>query len=159
AWNESNADILCYMDADLSTGLDAFPKLINAIKQGAAIAIGNRFDKNSILKRDLKREILSRGYSIVSKLFVKTRISDLQCVFKAISKKAKTELLPKVQNNFWFFDSELLIIAEKLGYPIAQIPVKWNESKRKSKVKVVQTILDYLKNLYSLRKRLKSQSL
>ena len=159
AWNESNADILCYMDADLSTGLEAFPRLVQAIRDGAVVATGNRFHRNSVIKRDLKRTLLSKGYSTIARLIVNTKIPDLQCGFKAISKKAKNELLPKVQNNVWFFDSELLVLAEKKGYSIAQVPVKWTESKRKSKVTVVQTIIDYLKNLYSLRTRLKKQGL
>ncbi len=159
AWNESSADILCYMDADLATGLDSLPKMITAIKQGSAVATGNRFDKSSIIRRDLHRLVLSRGYSQLAKLVVKTKINDLQCGFKAISKKAKNELLPKVKNNVWFFDSELLILAEKLGYPIAQIPVKWTESKRKSRVNIIMTVLEYLTNLYSLRKRLKNQGI
>lgn len=159
AWNERSADILCYMDADLSTDLTALPHLIDAIKKGAIVATGNRFHRNSIIKRDLKRTLLSKGYSKIARLIVNTKIPDLQCGFKAISKKAKNELLPKIHNNVWFFDSELLILAEKLGYPIAQIPVKWTESKRKSRVNIIMTVLEYLNNLYSLRKRLKNQGI
>ncbi len=158
AWNESDADILCYMDADLATDLSALPGLISAIKQGAAVATGNRFDKNAIVRRDLKRTILSKGYNTIAKLIVKTKISDLQCGFKAISKKAK-ELIPQAQDNAWFFDSELLILAEKQNYPVAQIPVKWTESKRTSKVHIANTATNYIKNLLALRKRLKKQGI
>ncbi len=159
AWNESNADIMCYMDADLSTHLSALPKMINAIKKGAAVATGNRFDKNSIVKRDLNRNILSKGYNAIAKLIVKTKIDDLQCGFKAINGKAKEELLPRAQDNAWFFDTELLILAEKQGYSVAQIPVKWTESKRSSRVNVVHTVTNYIKNLLALRKRLKKQGI
>jgi glycosyltransferase involved in cell wall biosynthesis len=157
AWNESDADIMCYMDADLSTDLAAFPKMIDAIKNGAVVATGNRLHKTALVKRDLNRTILSKGYNAIAKMIVKTKIDDLQCGFKAIGKKAKQELLPHVQDNVWFFDSELLILAEKQGYPVAQIPVKWTESKRTSRVHIVNTVTNYIKNLLALRKRLKKQ--
>lgn len=159
AWNESNADILCYMDADLATDLSALLPLIDAIKKGAVVATGNRFDKHSTVRRDLNRTILSKGYNAIAKMIVKTKIEDLQCGFKAISQKAKKELLPMTQDNAWFFDSELLILAEKQGYPIAQIPVKWTESKRTSRVHIVSTVTNYIKNLLALRKRLKKQGI
>lgn len=159
AWGESTADIMCYMDADLATDLNALPRMISAIKQGAAVATGNRFDRHSTVRRDLNRTILSKGYNTIAKLIVKTRIKDLQCGFKAISKKAKKELLPQVQDPSWFFDSELLILAEKQGYPIAQIPVKWTESQRTSRVRIINTVNNYVKNLLALRKRLKKQGI
>lgn len=159
AWNKSNADIMCYMDADLSTDLSAFPKMIDAIKSGAVVATGNRLHKTALVKRDLNRTILSKGYNTIAKMIVKTKIDDLQCGFKAIARKAKEKLLPQVQDNVWFFDSELLILAEKQGYPVAQIPVKWTESKRKSRVNIVNTATNYIKNLLALRKRLKKQGI
>ncbi len=124
AWGESAADIMCYMDVDLATGLDAFPVLIKSIKQGAAVATGNRYDLSSSIKRKLSRLILSYGYSTLARLIVKTQIRDLQCGFKAISRSTKEALLPLLSNPGWFFDTELLVWAEKLGYPIAQIPVR-----------------------------------
>jgi len=159
AWNESNADIMCYMDADLSTDLSALPKLIDAVKKGAVVATGNRLHKTALVKRDLNRTILSKGYNAIAKMIVRTKIDDLQCGFKAIGRKAKEKLLPQVQDNVWFFDSELLILAEKQGYPVAQIPVKWTESKRTSRVNVVNTATNYIKNLLALRKRLKKQGI
>lgn len=157
AWGKSNADILCYMDADLATDLEALPSLVNSIKNGAVVATGNRFHKNSVVGRGIKRTVLSKGYNILAKLIVGTRIPDLQCGFKAISKRAKLELLPKIQDNMWFFDSELLILAEKIGHPVAQVPVKWKDSERSSRVRIVNTAINYVKNLFALRKRLKSQ--
>jgi glycosyltransferase involved in cell wall biosynthesis len=159
AWNTSNADIMCYMDADLATDLEAFPRLVNSIKNGAVVATGNRFHKNSVVGRGIKRTTLSKGYNILAKFIVGTRIPDLQCGFKAISRRAKQELLPKIQDNVWFFDSELLIIAEKMGHPVAQVPVKWKDSERSSKVRIVNTAKNYINNLFALRKRLKKQGL
>lgn len=159
AWNSSDADILCYMDADLATGLEALPQLLNSIKKGAVVATGNRFHKNSVVKRGIKRQVLSKGYNIIAKLIVGTKIPDLQCGFKAIRKNAKETLLPNIQDNIWFFDSELLILAEKMGYPVAQVPVTWKDSKRTSKVHIVNTVTNYIKNLLKLRKRLKQQFL
>lgn len=159
AWGTSKADIMCYMDADLATGLEALPRLISSVKNGAVVATGNRFHRNSVVGRGIKRTTLSKGYNLLARFIVGTRIPDLQCGFKAISRRAKSELLPQVQNNTWFFDSELLVLAEKLRHPVAQIPVRWKDSERSSRVNIANTAADYIKNLFALRKRLKMQGI
>jgi len=149
-WLERNADILSYMDVDLSTNLESFPKLIEKIDNGADIAIGSRLIKGANTKRNLKREILSRGYNILIKILLGTKFSDAQCGFKAINKKAAIDLIPLIKDNSWFFDSELLILAEKRGYKIAEVSVEWIED-LDSRVKIFKTTLDDIKGLLRMK--------
>ena len=152
AWLESDADILTYMDVDLSTDLEAFPPMVRAIgEEGFDLAVGSRLMKGSdVSKRTLKREITSRSYNAIIKATFFTRFSDAQCGFKAISSSAAQVLVPKVLDQGWFFDSELLILAEKGGYRIKDIPVRWVDDPD-TRVRVVKTAIDDLKGLYRLR--------
>ncbi len=149
-WLESQSDIVSYMDVDLSTDLSAFPPLIEAITAGSDVAIGSRLSSGARVKRSLKREIASRVYNIIIKIIHQTRFSDAQCGFKAISRKAAGELLPLVKDNEWFFDTELLILAEKRGYRIKEIPVKWVEDPD-STVKIMNTAYKDIKGLIRLK--------
>jgi len=129
SWLESGADILSFMDADLSTNLRHFPELIDAlITERNDIAIGSRLIKGNAVKRSIKRDFVSRTYNILLKLFFLNRFSDAQCGFKVIRKEAANRLIPMIRDDSWFFDSELLIIAEKLGYKIKEIPIEWKEN-------------------------------
>ena len=152
AWLESDADILTYMDVDLSTDLAAFPPMVQAIgEEGFDLAVGSRLMKDSsVSKRTLKREITSRSYNVIIKAAFFTRFSDAQCGFKAISSSAAQALVPKILDQGWFFDSELLILAEKGGYRIKDIPVRWVDDPD-TRVRVVKTAIDDLKGLYRLR--------
>ena len=152
AWLESDADILTYMDVDLSTGLDAFPALVRAIgEEGFDLAIGSRLMKGSVVrKRSLKREVTSRTYNLIIKAIFFTRFSDAQCGFKAISRNAVQFLVPKVEDQGWFFDSELLILAEKGGFRIRDVAVEWMDDPD-SRVRVIKTATDDLKGLLRLR--------
>lgn len=149
-WLETQSDIVSYMDVDLSTDLSAFPPLIGAIIEGNDIAYGSRLSSGARVKRSLKREIASRIYNIIIKLIHQTRFSDAQCGFKAMSRKAAGELLPLVKDNEWFFDTELLILAEKRGYRVKEIPVKWTEDPN-STVKIINTAYKDIKGLIRLK--------
>lgn len=149
-WLESASDIVSYMDVDLSTDLFAFPLLIEAIAGGSDIAIGSRLSSGSRVERSIKREISSRAYNLIIKLIHQTHFNDAQCGFKAISRKAASELLPLTRDNEWFFDTELLILAEKKGYRIKEIPVKWTEDPG-STVKIFNTAYKDLKGLLRLK--------
>lgn len=140
------------MDADLSTNLNYLPELIKAIEiEGYDISIGSRLSKNSIVRiRSFLREFLSKSYNILIKLMFFTSFNDSQCGFKALNKNLVKNVLPIVRDNNWFFDTELLIIAEKMGYKIKQIPVRWIDY-TSSKVKILKTIIDDLKGLLRLR--------
>lgn len=150
AWLESAADIVSYMDVDLSTELAAFPKLIQAIEEGYDIAIGSRLLPGSSVKRSFKRELTSRSYNFVIKAMFFTKFSDAQCGFKALSSKAAQELVPLIQDQAWFFDTELLILAEKKGYRIREIPVVWIEDPD-TRVAIAKTVFADLKGLLRLR--------
>jgi hypothetical protein len=149
------------MDADLATNLNDLPRLISAIaKEGYDVAYGSRFAKGAKVERSLLRKIFSFSYRLIAKLLLNLKISDLPCGFKAINKKVRDELLSKIKSQAWFFDSELLILAEKLGYKIAEIPVNWREPKelgRSSQVKIISLSLDYFKKILAIKKRLKCQ--
>ena len=152
AWLESKADVVCYMDVDLSTDLEALPPLIAAIaEQGHDVAIGSRLMKGSEVElRTLKREIISRCYNLVIKLAMFTRFSDAQCGFKALSRRAVDEIIPLTKDVGWFLDTEILVIAEKRGYRIAEIPVHWRDDPD-SRVNVVKTAWGDIKGLARLR--------
>lgn len=149
-WRESKADILSYMDVDLSTDLKHFPPLIRSLTSGFDIAIGSRLLPNSkVYNRTLKREIISRGYNILIKLMFRTRFSDAQCGFKAVTKKVARELLPLIEDNEWFMDSELLIVGEKAGYKIYEEAVTWRDDPGTT-VKVLSTAIKDLRGLWRL---------
>jgi glycosyltransferase involved in cell wall biosynthesis len=151
-WTESRADILSYMDVDLSSNLYAFPPLIEAlISGGFDIGIGSRLLKASTTSRSLKREVVSRTYNLLVKAFFFTKFSDAQCGFKAITKETAGRLLPNVEDTGWFFDTELLVIAEKLGYRIFDLPVSWVED-MDSRVKIVRTAMDDIQGLIRVRR-------
>ena len=151
AWIQSKADVMCYMDVDLSTNLQSLLPLVNAIaNQEADISIGSRLIKGSkVVNRTLKREVLSRGYILIIKLMFFVKFSDAQCGFKAISRKTAQVLLPQIKDKGWFFDSEMLIIGEKNGFKIKEIPVNWVDDPD-SRVNVIKTASGDLKGLFRL---------
>ena len=149
-WLKSNAKVLAYMDIDLSTKLENFPLLVDAIiNKNYDIAIGSRLLlKSKIYKRPVYREILSRGLNILIKLLFYTKFSDAQCGFKAISGKRKN-LINLIKDDKWFFDSELLIIAEKSNLKIYEEPVIWVDNPG-STVRVIGTVTGDLFGLVRL---------
>lgn len=152
AWTASDADIVSYMDVDLSTNLNAFLPLIDAlVKDGYHVAIGSRLKKGAMVTRQWKREIISRIYNLLIKLmFPRRRFSDAQCGFKALTRQAVRELVPEVKDQAWFFDSELLLRAEQHGYKIFEVPVAWIED-LDSRVKIAKTAWEDIKGLVRVR--------
>lgn len=164
AWSEYEADIYVYMDIDLATDLKYLEFLIKAVdKEGCDLATGSRLKRGAEVERSIGREISSRIYNLILKIFFPSySIKDSQCGFKAISQKIKEQILPKVKNSGWFFDTELLIYSFYRGYRIKEIPVNWKEErfvKRKSTVKFFQTVLDCLKEIIKLKINLIKNSL
>lgn len=153
AWLESPADIVSYMDVDLSTNLEAFPRLVASLEQGYDVATGSRLLPQSRVRRGLKREVLSRTYNLLIRATFLTQFHDAQCGFKALRREAARELVPLVENNNWFFDTELLILAARRGYRIKEIPVTWSDDPD-SRVRIVRTVSEDLKGLARLRWRL-----
>ncbi len=150
-WLESPMEVVSYMDVDLSTDLDAFPALIGAIaEEGYDVAIGSRLAPESRVTRSLKRRVLTRGYNLLIKGMFLTRFGDAQCGFKAVSRQAVQRVVPLIEDNNWFFDTELLILAEKLGYRVKDVPVSWVEDPD-TRVKIGGTITEDLRGLLRLR--------
>ncbi len=153
AWLESDADAMCYMDVDLSTDLAALLPLAKAVlEEGYDVATGSRMTRGSQIVRSLRREITSRGLIFLIKVLFLSKLSDTQCGFKAISRQAAHELLPRVENEEWFFDTELLLLAEKGGYRVKDIPVRWVEDPD-SRVNVWKTVAEDLRGLLRMRFR------
>ena len=154
AWLESDAEVLCYMDVDLSTDLKSLPEIVDAVAEGGYdLAIGSRLLKDSdVVGRTLKREITSRGYSLLFRSMFCTGFRDAQCGFKAIKRDAAQKLVPLVVDNAWFFDSELLIIAEKNGFRIKEVPVRWVDDPD-TRVRIISTAWEDIKGLLRLRFR------
>ena len=157
-WNNFSADVYCFMDADLATDLEALPVLIQAIVVGSDIAVGSRYHPDSRVDRAFARKIFSLGYRLALKMLVGLKVKDAPCGFKAINSKIKDILLPTVENNQWFFDSELLILADHQGYQIKEIPVIWADPREgvdKSRVKPWSLAWAYLSEILKLKRRLK----
>lgn len=150
-WLAGQADILSFMDVDLSTGLDAFPPLISAVAdEGFGVAIGSRLLRRAVVTRSLERRILTRGYNTLVRSLFQTSFTDAQCGFKAATREVAHRVLPLVEDLHWFFDTEFLVLAEKLGYRIKEIPVTWEEDERTS-VRMASTIASDLRGLARLR--------
>lgn len=155
AWQSEPAGIYAFMDADLATDLSALPPLIAAIKEGNNLALGSRRLKLSKARRSWARRLFSWGYYLAAKIILGTKITDLACGFKVIDAKVKDVLLPQILDNSWFFDSELVLLAEQQGFKIKQLPVIWSEvgaGSRPSQVKTWKLARDYLRQLWRLRK-------
>ena len=150
AWLRSTSDILCYMDVDLSTDLLHLPEIIDSVSGEYDIAVGSRLSKESQVKRSVRREIISQSYNLIIKTLFFTQFPDAQCGFKAITNKAAHQIVPFIKNNYWFFDTELLLIAAKRGFRIRSIPVKWDEDPSSS-VRVMSTAWEDIKGLLRLR--------
>lgn len=152
AWTRSTADVCAYMDVDLSTELAALRRIIDPIlEEGYDVATGSRLHKGrSQVTRSKKRYLLSKTYNIMVRWTLNTRIRDHQCGFKAASRRAIERVVPQIQDQTWFFDTELLVLAEKQGYRVAEVPVRWIED-QDSRVKIVKTAWDDIKGILRLR--------
>ena len=148
AWSHSASPVVAYMDVDLSTDLSAFLPLVAPLLSGHSdVAIGSRLTAGSSVARAPKREIISRSYNLILRTVFATQIRDAQCGFKAVRTDIATRLLPAVEDNAWFFDTELLLLAERNGLRIHQVPVDWIDDPD-SRVHVAQTARDDLRGAY-----------
>ena len=139
AWLRSDAPVLVYMDVDLSTDLAALLPLVAPLISGHSdLAIGTRLSRSSRVVRGVKREVISRGYNLLLRRTLATSLSDAQCGFKAIRGDVARRLLPLVEDAGWFFDTELLVLAERAGLRIHEVPVDWIDDPD-SRVDIVAT--------------------
>jgi glycosyltransferase involved in cell wall biosynthesis len=152
AWTTSDADVVSYMDVDLSTNLESLLPLVAPIMSGhSELAIGTRLVRQAHVRRRPKREVLSRGYNALVHLGFRAQFSDAQCGFKAVRGDIARLLLPLVVDDGWFFDTELLLLAQRNGLRIHEVPVDWVED-LDSRVDVGQTIIDDLRGLVRVRR-------
>ncbi|CAO5156650.1 dolichyl-phosphate beta-glucosyltransferase [Frankia sp. AiPs1] len=150
AWSESSAPVLAYMDVDLSTDLAALLPLVAPLITGhSELAIGTRLSRASRVVRGPRREVISRCYNMILRGTLAARFSDAQCGFKAIRSDAAAALLPLVEDTGWFFDTELLVLAERSGMRIHEVPVDWVDDPD-SRVDVVATAVADLKGVARL---------
>jgi putative flippase GtrA len=155
-WSSSDAAVLAYMDVDLSTDLSALLPLVAPLVSGHSdVAIGSRLDRNARVVRGPKRELISRSYNALLHVVLRTRFSDAQCGFKAIRADRARALLPLVRDRAWFFDTELLVLAERAGLRIYEVPVDWVDDPD-SRVDIVATALADLRGVARLVRDLRS---
>ena len=149
-WGSSRAAVLAYMDVDLSTGLEALLPLVAPLVSGHSdLAIGTRLSRGAQVVRGPKREVISRGYNLLLRAALGVRFSDAQCGFKAIRAGAARALLPQVRDSGWFFDTELLVLAERSGLRIHEVPVDWVDDPD-SRVDILDTAVADLKGIVRL---------
>jgi putative flippase GtrA len=150
AWGRSAAEVLVYMDVDLSTDLRALLPLVAPLVSGHSdVAIGSRLAPTSRVRRGLKRELISRGYNRLLRWTLRARFSDAQCGFKAIRRDVARQLLPRVEDTGWFFDTELLMLAQRDGRRVHEVPVDWVDDPD-SRVDVVRTAVEDLRGILRL---------
>ncbi len=158
AWTKSQADIVAYCDVDISTELEALEKVCRAIhEEGYDIAVGSRLSRESQVTRGFKREFISRAYNLFIKAVLFTSFADAQCGFKAVSRRIVDEIVPEVRDQAWFFDTELLVLAEKRGYRVKDVPVHWVDDDD-SRVKIVSTAWEDIKGVMRVRRYLWSRA-
>lgn len=159
AWMKSPADVVAYMDVDLSTDLSALMPLVASVMSGHSdLAIGSRLASSSRVIRSRKREFVSRAYNLLLRGVLGARFSDAQCGFKAVRADVARELLPLVADTGWFFDTELLVIAERVGLRIHEVPLDWIDDPD-SRVDIVPTAIDDVKGCWRLGRALATGAL
>ncbi|MCB5168905.1 bifunctional glycosyltransferase family 2/GtrA family protein [Streptomyces bambusae] len=147
-WTQSDAPVLAYMDVDLSTDLNAVLPLVAPLISGHSdLAIGTRLARSSRVVRGPKREFISRAYNLILRSSLAARFSDAQCGFKAIRREVAERLLPLVEDTGWFFDTEMLVLAERAGLRIHEVPVDWVDDPD-STVHIVRTATEDLKGVW-----------
>jgi putative flippase GtrA len=147
AWLASDAAVLAYTDVDLSTDLNALLPLVATLITGHSdLALGTRLARGSRVVRGTKRELISRSYNLLLRGTLATRFSDAQCGFKAIRADVARRLLPLVEDTGWFFDTELLVLAERVGLRIHEVPVDWVDDPD-SRVDIVSTAVADLRGI------------
>jgi putative flippase GtrA len=152
AWTTSTAQVCAYMDVDLSTGLDALLPLVAPLITGHSdVAIGSRLAPGASVARGPRREIISRTYNVILRTVFAVRFRDAQCGFKAVRSDIGRHLVPAIVDNGWFFDTELLLLAEHNGLRVHEVPVDWVDDPD-SRVNVRRTATDDLKGVWRVAK-------
>jgi len=150
AWTASGSDVVAYMDADLCTDLNALLPLVAPLLAGHSdLAVGTRLHRAAHVTRTLKPELISRAYNRLVRVALHARFSDAECAFKAIRARAAHDLLPLVEDDEWFFDTELLVLAQRAGLRIHEVPIDWVQN-GDSRVDILPTALADLRGVARL---------
>jgi hypothetical protein len=150
AWSASAAEVVAYMDVDLSTSLSALLPLVASVLSGHSdLSVGTRLARGSRVIRGPKRELISRAYSRIVRLSLRSNLTDFQCGFKAIRRERAMQILPLIEDNEWFFDTELIVTAERLGVRISETPVDWIDDPSSS-VDIVATAAGDLRGIWRM---------
>jgi putative flippase GtrA len=156
AWLASDAEVVAYMDVDLSTDLDALLPLVAPLMSSHSdIAIGSRLARGARVVRSRKREVISRSYNLLLHAVLGIRVTDAQCGFKAMRAETARRLVQTVEDNDWFFDTELLVQAQRAGLRIHEVPVDWVEDED-SRVDIVPTAIEDLRGVWRLSSAVRS---
>jgi glycosyltransferase involved in cell wall biosynthesis len=151
AWMRSDAEVLAYMDVDLSTDLSALSELLLPLLEGRSdLAVGSRLAPGAEVRRGIKREVISRGYNLLLHVLLGTGFSDAQCGFKAGRREVVQALLADVEDDAWFFDTELLYLGQQHKLTIREVPVRWVDDPD-SRVDILATAREDLRGVMRLR--------
>lgn len=156
-WTRRDADFYTYMDADLSTSLASFEKIISELAAGVPMVIGSRLHPAAVVDRSWLRERISRIYNWLVGCIVPLGVRDTQCGAKGVNREMVFRAVRKTEDSGWFFDTELIAFARQAGFEVKEVPVEWVETRfrgRKSKVKLISTAIRDFRDLWRLRKRL-----
>ena len=152
AFKQSKGEIVAYLDVDLSTDMKHLKELITAIKEeNYDIAIGSRMLKESKVKRTFKRYIMSKGFNFLTRMILHSNIKDHQCGFKSFRKEVLMKFLDKINDEHWFWDTKMLILAQRSKYRIKEIPVKWEDKGTKTNVKTFYDSFTMLRKIIGMR--------
>ncbi|MEM3087308.1 MAG: glycosyltransferase family 2 protein [Halobacteria archaeon] len=156
AFAESRGGILAYMDVDLATDVAHLPALVGAVRDGADAATGSRRVPGSAAERSPKRSFLSGAYNGWVRLWLGSGVRDHQCGFKAFRRESLLPLLGRVRSDGWFWDTETLVLAQRAGMKVVEIPVRWREQRR-TKVRLGRDILGLARSVVALWWRLRRE--
>ncbi len=154
AFKESKGEILAFMDVDLATDIGHLEELIGAIRDGFDIAVGSRLMEKSDVKRSFKRTFLSKGYNFMVRSLLKSKIRDHQCGFKAFNREVLFTIIDELDDERWFWDTELLVLAQRKGYRIHEFPVRWIDGEM-TKVDIPRDIFSMGLKILAMRRRMK----
>lgn len=157
ALNHASGDVLCYIDVDLATDMNHLKELIESVSlEGYDFATGSRMMPQSNVKRPLKRGIASKGFNLLVRTFLHSKLYDHQCGFKAFKKKPLFELIDTVKDKHWFWDTELMVLAQSRGFKVKEFPVVWKHGGA-TKVNLKKDVLEMGSQILRLRRSLKRE--
>jgi dolichyl-phosphate beta-glucosyltransferase len=124
---KTRGEVIVFSDADLSSPIEEMPKLLQAISDGADIAIGSRWLRAELqtTRQSLHRQLFGRIFNGLNRVILGLHFKDTQCGFKAFTRRAAQTILPLQQIERWGFDPEILFLARKFGFRVKEVPVRW----------------------------------